>query len=410
MALRFPRLPSAATSAGALANCLLGLAAGLWIAEALLRALALPQFEPAPSPPCVKDPPVILCLGDSFTYGVGAAPGQSYPDRLQSLLDRSGKRFTVLRRGFPGENSYGLRLKLAEALDQDCPSQVVLLAGVNNTDLFRPNSYLRANGGFRDRFQADEFFAGSRVYALLRAAFPVPPPPRRASWEPKVPAPPATLARIQAARALQQAGRLAVAEAGLRRALRESPGDPEALYAMGLFHIQAHGRAADAVRWLSDARGRSPEDLRIRLDLARALHRAGKPAESLNELRFIIGKDPGAAHLAVLLRRGLPERPDETGLGRMTAYDLERMAAAARRRKIPVILMTYGDDPETWYNRAIADAARRSGAPLVRNTDLTDTPEGRAKYASADGHLNSSGYSRVAENLFRILETDIMTP
>ncbi len=35
----------------------------------------------------------ILCLGDSFTYGLGAPKGKSYPDQLQILLDtRAGKK------------------------------------------------------------------------------------------------------------------------------------------------------------------------------------------------------------------------------------------------------------------------------------------------------------------------------
>jgi len=56
---------------------------------------------PEPGPP---DPGTlrILALGDSFTFGVGAEAGETYPARLQEILRARGLRAEVLNAGAPG--------------------------------------------------------------------------------------------------------------------------------------------------------------------------------------------------------------------------------------------------------------------------------------------------------------------
>ena len=47
---------------------------------------------------------IILCIGDSVTFGLGAPMGFSYPAQLQKMLDESDpkSKFTVINRGRPG--------------------------------------------------------------------------------------------------------------------------------------------------------------------------------------------------------------------------------------------------------------------------------------------------------------------
>jgi acyl-CoA thioesterase-1 len=61
----------------------------------LLVSLALAQ----------KSAPVIVCFGDSLTAGYGAAPGHSYPDYLQQLLDSRGLHYRVLNMGISGNTT-----------------------------------------------------------------------------------------------------------------------------------------------------------------------------------------------------------------------------------------------------------------------------------------------------------------
>lgn len=75
----------------------------------------------------------ILCLGDSYTYGVGAKRGYSYPRQLQTLLDETSKcKVQVINRGVPGMNSDYIRAHFKESLLKYRPHVVLFLAGINN--------------------------------------------------------------------------------------------------------------------------------------------------------------------------------------------------------------------------------------------------------------------------------------
>lgn len=76
-----------------------------------------PASSPASSPANVDPPdvdkaravpdsrPLVVCFGDSLTAGYGADPGQSYPDFLQSDLDRDGYRYRVVNEGVSGNTT-----------------------------------------------------------------------------------------------------------------------------------------------------------------------------------------------------------------------------------------------------------------------------------------------------------------
>ncbi len=86
---------------------------------------------------------VILAFGDSLTYGTGAEPGESYPERLAT---RTG--FTVINAGIPGELSGEGRQRLAPLLSRHAPDLVILWHGANdilrNRDLAVTEENLRA--------------------------------------------------------------------------------------------------------------------------------------------------------------------------------------------------------------------------------------------------------------------------
>ncbi len=73
---------------------------------------------------------VILAFGDSITYGIGAAKGESYPEILEAIIHRQ-----VIRSGAPGElTAEGLR-RLPGVLDKYRPALLLLCHGGN--DLMR---------------------------------------------------------------------------------------------------------------------------------------------------------------------------------------------------------------------------------------------------------------------------------
>lgn len=77
----------------------------------------------------------VLCVGDSFTYGLGASSHESgaYPAQLQSILDEAQPSFwRVVNGGFPGRNSRQLLERLEGQLTTHRPEFVCILVGLND--------------------------------------------------------------------------------------------------------------------------------------------------------------------------------------------------------------------------------------------------------------------------------------
>lgn len=118
---------------------LAGIVASMAMLEASLRLLGqawvgdrVPQARSLPIP---EGRPVLLCLGDSVTWGIGGGPGESYPDQLQGLLDRrrgSSPGWTVVNGGLAGANSRMIRQLYEAYLERARPQAVTLLLGFTN--------------------------------------------------------------------------------------------------------------------------------------------------------------------------------------------------------------------------------------------------------------------------------------
>lgn len=76
----------------------------------------------------------ILCLGDSFTQGIGAGRGEDYPYQLQKLLNNLGlaEKFMVINKGLAGQNSSELLAELEVNLNVYSPDLVIILTGMND--------------------------------------------------------------------------------------------------------------------------------------------------------------------------------------------------------------------------------------------------------------------------------------
>jgi lysophospholipase L1-like esterase len=76
----------------------------------------------------------VLCVGDSYTYGIGAKNRQaSYPARLEEHLRAAGgDGWIVVNEGWPSRNSQELNDLLPSILQEYDPDWVVVLIGIND--------------------------------------------------------------------------------------------------------------------------------------------------------------------------------------------------------------------------------------------------------------------------------------
>lgn len=71
---------------------------------------------------------VVLCVGDSHTWGLG----EGYPKRLAERLSERSDQFRVINLGVPGTNTSQLRHRFDAWLERYRPRLVVVWAGINN--------------------------------------------------------------------------------------------------------------------------------------------------------------------------------------------------------------------------------------------------------------------------------------
>ena len=76
----------------------------------------------------------VLCLGDSFTYGIGATPEKSYPEQLKALITAGyGKKINVINAGVCAGNTTQMLESVQKLLDKHHPDVIVMLFGMANS-------------------------------------------------------------------------------------------------------------------------------------------------------------------------------------------------------------------------------------------------------------------------------------
>ncbi len=325
---------------------------------------------------------VILCAGDSFTYGIGAPAGESYPDSLQRLLDAKfgDGAYRVVNAGVPAQNSSELAANMEALLEKYRPAVLLVLTGTNNYSLRDSNFFLFAPSEVSRAellaLKTDALLSEFKLYRLLKYA--------RASalrsLKPAYSTPPCAdgaQAALSGAFKKFDARDFKGAAASLETALKENPSCAE-------LHFQA-GRMQFYFR---------------DFPAAFAHFRKGK---TLN---------PDHPFVKLFLSQEIPLLRPETAsaaLDRLLDYDLGLVSAAAKRSGARLVIQTYPFATDGGRDYIRKAAAKRLGADVVDQRavflPLTAGVKFR-EYLSGDepdlmaSHPNAKGYRLMAEVIY----------
>ena len=284
----------------------------LFLFEGLLQILSVLMLfdwtrrQPAPRLSRGETAYRVVCLGDSFTYGLGASSAaMSYPNQLAQLLASASptSRWDVVNLGWPGMTSQDALKQLPELLERIHPSSVVLMIGTNDRWNFAPG----ASGSLSpDPARWQWRFRTGRLIRLLLA--PLRHPPRRPSAAPAASAddhPPPDPWK-EARDVLWVTQDYAAAEARFRTLLAEHPAEPRFLIGLG-FALQLQFRTAeafDAVRPLANQvlAGRRVAALDL-VELAQLVIGCGDEAAGEDLAQLAVVLDPQDAFAWLVLTR-----------------------------------------------------------------------------------------------------------
>jgi lysophospholipase L1-like esterase len=309
-------------------------------------------------PPLAAASRTVLCVGDSWTHGIGASDSaHSYPAVLQELLAaRAAESWTVVNCGRSGQDSRDLLERLPSQLAEFRPHVVCVLVGQNDyssTPQLLPETDApgRDHRAYRFRWRLPRLW--SWMSGKLTGAGQIEEQPLQPrvgpEWQKRTVTVSNPHARerapwtwSEAARAAKQDGwRLEAAKdqdgalLAFERALELAPGDGECLQMLANLHRTA-GRvemAAKLVHQLRDRHARSP-GYWTSVTLGAALLDASQSAEAFEVLDPATAKFPMAGRLWQLHGRA--------------ALHLGRIDQAARSLDQAIAI---GGDAWHWYWR-----------------------------------------------------------
>ncbi|OGS13877.1 MAG: hypothetical protein A2234_03400 [Elusimicrobia bacterium RIFOXYA2_FULL_58_8] len=202
----------------------------------------------------------VLCLGDSFTVGLGAPPDKSYPSRLQSAFNakQPGVPVTVVNGGVVTQNSSQLLSELQANLDAVRPDAVVVITGLANSWNLQGFKLSAGRAGWGGKIR--QYLAQSSVFklsALLADAVDL-----RGAFE--------------AGYFCKSQGNVEGFKQCLIRAAKAAPGDTELRAKIG-FVFLATGNAKEALDWFRDG---------IRVDDRHPLNYAGMGLAFMTDGQF----------------------------------------------------------------------------------------------------------------------------
>lgn len=366
----------------------------------------------------------ILCLGDSYTFGVGAAKGFSYPEQLEKMLNEgsANSKFIVINGGIPGYNSSQLSNHFEEFVQRYNPDFVVVMIGVNNSTLPLESNYiLFKNRGFKTQlYKIDYFLSKLRSYKMMKF-FIGKLQKVTQSKENKIKSDiliPERVDNEEFARLIDLgnrylgSGEVQLARNSFQEAIELRPDDERGYIGLASALIAYPPNQYElAIEKLDKALKINPNNLEALDLLWMAYYRLGRNEKAQEVIEKYVSLHPqDEMNLSYFLNKGLPDINDEEVFYKVLRFDLENIVKLAKKLNLKIILQGYPSFKFKVVNKITEEVADRFNVLFVNNESVFKRLVSRSEYGwedptyfAEDGHCNANGYRIVAENLCKVI-------
>ena len=364
----------------------------------------------------------ILCIGDSFTYGMGADLEDSYPRQLERLLQENvSKDINVINGARFANTSSLLQKRLQEDIDEYYPNLLIVMIGCNNKWNFKDSSYflLKKDLNLPERFE--RVLSDLRVYKLVKIGwenFRHKIDERNKSVSDRMAAKhiePESVNLYRTSNSFFSKGIYDLAEEKMKEALIADRGN---YYAhIGLARIYTFGykkyllakeliwQAATLIdEWNTDLLG---EIIGIIIHFDDTI--VDRRSELIELKKFfqgnIMNRGKKNKLVKIINARLHLLSGDYDIFEKVLEYDLKVVIDLARENDISVILQTYPHIVEI-VDKGIRKTSAAYNIPLVDNVRVfqeIEKQENRDDFFIKDGHCNAKGYRVIAENVYKEL-------
>jgi lysophospholipase L1-like esterase len=389
-----------------------GIIASLIILEIALRIIGAIHLHAAIKdkiPPTSKDVYVILCLGDSFTFGIGAPRDKCYPQQLEDLLNKEPvrPRVRVVNRGVGSYNTSMIANKLDKFINETNPDLIILLAGgANSWNAYGYSKYLNRNSCFAGIADKCGDIKVIKLINLLwrgmkgKTGYCI--------------AGSANTARVLAAEQVfnrgyecEQEGRYDEAVSWYKKIIEKTPDSASAYHSIGRIYIM-QGNREKAGKYLKKAIELNPgRTVFYTYFASQFVKDPGCDKEDLQFLKKYVNYNPVVKD--IIEKVSDPGKYDQ-GIMDWITSDISRIIQSAQGRGVKIVIQNYPNYYErlTPINMTLKKIALKYSAPFVDNEqvfkELLLKNDGKDEYIAVDkAHCNEKGYRVMAGNVYNCI-------
>lgn len=358
----------------------------------------------------------ILCLGDSFTFGVGTSPENSYPRQLERLLrENIDKDINVINAGRLANTSSLLLNNFKKDIARYNPDIVIVMVGLSNYWNLKESSYFilyKDKAGYVEKM--NNVLSNLSIYKLIKIVYLKYRNGRLSKLNIKhAEKNEESLKFFFLGNELYLNGSYDLAKEKIQRALALDKDNHAAhLLLAQIYNARSEFKEGqEELRKTVETIDEWDEDLLYNVICQIQMQKGPRANKiELSKIKQCInakysGDNKKIRSLAKIIDARLDFLEDKQIHRRVLEYDLEETIRFAKSHGVTFILNTYPLDDLTLYD-VFKEISNKLNIPLVDNFKVFKEIEksGNIKdFLVPNGHCNAKGYGLIAENTYKIL-------